>query len=60
MWARRRRYHMLHDSRFKEHFDFLGDKSTHFGIFEGCGKSLPFSSEGTKSGSGSGAAAACC
>merc|ERR1712216_846963 len=40
-------YHMLHDSRFKEHFEYLGDKSTHFGIFEGCGKSLPYASAAT-------------
>lgn len=52
-------YHMLHDTRFQQHFDFLGDKSTHFGIFEGCGKSLPFSS-GARMGSSSGGCGSCC
>ena len=43
---------MLHDTRFAKHFDFIGDKSVHFGIFEGCGKSLPFSTdEGGSKGS---------
>lgn len=37
-------YKMLHDTRFKEHFDFFGDFSTHYGIFEGCGGAMPFSS----------------
>ena len=36
---------MLHDTRFKEHFEFHGDFSTHYGIFEGCGGSMPFSSD---------------
>lgn len=33
---------MLRETRFKEHFEFIGDRSTHFGIFEGCGSELPF------------------
>jgi hypothetical protein len=33
---------MLHDTRFKKHFDFIGNWQRHFGIFEGCGVSLPF------------------
>lgn len=44
---------MVHDTRFKEHFDYLGDKSTHFGIFDGCGKGIPFASAAT-------GAAPCC
>ena len=36
-------YMMLHNTRFKEHFDFWGDFSKHHGIFEGCGGSAPFS-----------------
>lgn len=35
-------YKMLHDTRFKNHFDFYGDWSTHYGIFEGCGTNMPF------------------
>lgn len=33
---------MLHNTRFKPHFDFIGDFSTHFGIYEGCGTLIPF------------------
>lgn len=33
---------MLADTRFTPYFDFIGDFSTHYGIFEGCGGSLPF------------------
>lgn len=35
-------YRMLRESRFAPYFTFHGDMSTHFGIFEGCGTSLPF------------------
>ncbi len=35
-------FDMLHDTRFGKHFDFIGDKSRHHGIFPGCGTSLPF------------------
>lgn len=36
---------MLQKSPYlREHFDFIGDFSTHYGIFEGCGESVPFSS----------------
>ncbi|MGH1471262.1 MAG: methyltransferase domain-containing protein [Cellvibrionaceae bacterium] len=34
---------MLHSTRFNSHFDFIGDFKTHYGIFEGCGTSIPFS-----------------
>ena len=33
---------MLADTRFASHFDFIGDFSTHYGIFEGCGGESPF------------------
>lgn len=33
---------MLADTRFAAHFDFFGDFSTHYGIFEGCGGQSPF------------------
>jgi len=35
-------WHMLHDTRFKQHFEFIGDFSQHFGIFPGCGSDIPF------------------
>lgn len=46
---------MLHDTRFKDHFQFIGDFSTHYGIFEGCGSDLPF-----QRGDASEGAAPCC
>ncbi|MEZ5708239.1 MAG: methyltransferase domain-containing protein [Blastomonas sp.] len=33
---------MLADTRFAPHFRFIGDFSTHYGIFEGCGTGIPF------------------
>ena len=44
---------MLAKSRFARHFDFHGDMKTHFGIFPGCGTSLPFTAEASNDG-------ACC
>jgi arsenite methyltransferase len=35
-------FRMLHDSRFRAHFDFIGDFSRHYGLFPGCGGALPF------------------
>ena len=45
-------WRMLADSRLAPHFRFAGDFSRHFGLFEGCGSSMPFSSaaNGTSSG----------
>ncbi|MEW5757806.1 MAG: methyltransferase domain-containing protein [Pseudomonadota bacterium] len=45
-------YRMLHESRFKEHFDFFGDWSTHYGIFAGCGTSVPYDDVVIESDSG--------
>ena len=33
---------MLSSTRFVPHFSFIGDFSKHFGIFAGCGTSIPF------------------
>lgn len=48
-------WRMLHDTRFREHFDFYGDFSRHYGLFPGCGGGLPFDS-----GSAADDAAGCC
>lgn len=48
-------YNMLHKTRFAEHFEFYGNWDTHYGIFEGCGGAMPFSTNADGS-----AAAACC
>jgi len=43
---------MLADTRFRQHFDFVGDFSTHYGIFPSCGVSIPFAaSEAPKASS---------
>lgn len=49
-------YRMLHDTRFREHFEFIGNWDTHFGIFEGCGAGLPFDTEESQASEGNG----CC
>jgi arsenite methyltransferase len=43
-------WRMLHDTRFRNHFDFIGDFSHHYGLFEGCGGGLPFDREKGTSG----------
>ncbi len=35
-------WRMLHDSRFADHFQFIGDFSRHHGLFQGCGSVMPF------------------
>jgi len=50
-------YRMLHDTRFSEHFEFIGNWDTHYGIFDGCGTSLPFDLWGSTDDSGDGG---CC
>lgn len=36
---------MLKDTRFAQHFQFIGTFDTHYGIFEGCGGDSPFEAE---------------
>ncbi|MEN8821252.1 MAG: methyltransferase domain-containing protein [Abyssibacter sp.] len=48
-------WRMLADTRFGEHFEFIGDFSTHYGIFPDCGTDVPYASQ-TDASSG----AACC
>jgi len=38
-------WRMLHETRFKDYFDFIGNWDTHYGIFEGCGSILPFNQD---------------
>lgn len=35
-------FRMLNQTRFKEYFQFIGDFSNHYGIFEGCGTTIPY------------------
>lgn len=48
-------WRMLHDTRFVPHFDFIGDFSRHYGLFEGCGSAMPFDTVASATGAG-----ACC
>ena len=47
---------MLIETRFAQHFEFFGDFSNHFGIFEGCGEAVPFDGQDAVSDT----AASCC
>jgi len=49
-------WRMLAETRLKEHFQFIGDFSTHYGIYADCGTTMPFESAKDKSGGGGG----CC
>ncbi|MDX2306679.1 MAG: methyltransferase domain-containing protein [Hyphomicrobium sp.] len=39
-------WRMLAETRYAPHFTFIGDFSNHYGIFPGCGTSIPFATEG--------------
>ncbi len=41
-------WRMLAETRFAPHFEFIGGFATHYGIFPGCGTSIPFATEGPK------------
>ena len=49
-------WRMLAESRFREHFDFIGNFDQHYGIFPGCGGSSPFNALADAPSTG----AACC
>jgi len=51
-------WRMLADTRFAEHFDFIGDFSRHYGVFPGCGTDAPFGQSASAGDTSSGAA--CC
>jgi len=38
---------MLKETRFASHFEFIGDFSRHYGIFSGCGTTMPFDTGAT-------------
>ncbi len=47
---------MLRDTRFSTWFDYYGDESSHFGIFKGCGTTIPFAQQNSEASVSSG----CC
>ena len=54
-------FRMLQATRFAPHFEFLGDFSRHYGLFPGCGSSLPFTGGSSGEGGGSGGdSGSCC
>lgn len=48
-------WHMLQGTRFAPHFQFIGNFDRHYGLFEGCGISMPFDARSATPASG-----ACC
>ena len=54
----RNSYLMIHATRFKSDFEFYGAGETHYGLFEGCGPSVPFKSAHDPSAAS--APASCC
>ncbi len=50
-------WRMLAETRFAPHFEFIGNFDRHYGIFAGCGTTIPFD---TAQGSGSPLSGACC
>lgn len=51
-------FDMLAKTRFAEHFELIGDRSRHFGIFPDCGTAMPFSEPGAPDAEAS--AGGCC
>jgi hypothetical protein len=41
---------MLSDTRFREHFEFIGNLNTHYGLFTNCGGNVPFDSSNAGNG----------
>jgi SAM-dependent methyltransferase len=56
-------WRMLKDTRFEQHFDFVGNWDKHYGIFEGCGMALPYKSSNggdiSTAGGGKGGGSCC-
>ena len=54
-------YRMLRETRFEQYFVFFGDFTRHFGLYEGCGKAIPFvSASAAGGGGGGGGGGSCC
>ncbi len=53
-------WRMLQDSRFAPHFEFYGDFSRHYGIFEDGGVDVPFDDETADTGSSTAAGSSGC
>jgi SAM-dependent methyltransferase len=53
-------WRMLADTRLKSHFTFIGNFDRHYGIFDGCGTSIPYESAKTGSTSKGSGGGGCC
>ena len=53
-------FRMLNQSRFAPHFTFIGDFERHYGLFAGCGSTIPFASASTLEAGGGAVGASCC
>ena len=53
-------FNMLKETRFEKHFEFIGDWSTHYGIFDGCGTSIPYKSSAVNGGVSTKGGGGCC
>lgn len=53
-------FRMLQQTRFAPHFTFIGDYENHFGLFEGCGSTIPFQSATSTNGGRFIPEGACC
>lgn len=53
-------FSILEQSRLREHFDFIGDKSRHYGIFPGCGTAMPFGERAVVAAPAAATSGACC
>lgn len=51
---------MLKDTCLGDHFEFIGNFDKHYGIFEGCGSSLPYDSQAEGGTNGLASKGSCC
>ncbi len=53
-------YRMLHETRFAPYFDFIGTWDKHYGLFDGCGKAIPFDTGAVLGNAGGENSGGCC
>ena len=53
-------YNMLKESTLEAHFEFIGNFDRHFGIFDGCGTSIPFDQSAEGDGKKGSTKGSCC
>jgi len=51
---------MLTNTRFSHHFEVVGEGSIHYGLFEGCGKAIPFASAKSEAVNQFSCSSSCC